>query len=142
MKYLTALIMSIALTTCSAGTADARPSQGDSPYERHTAHTFEPHKSAPVPARAVPCVYEDGSGGPLPCYWDAGDMGNGVGNSFWIDRRDRTHYLNPVLDFRERMKERGYKRVRSHTVPNHRVCYEKVGPTSIVRCFDGLYLIS
>lgn len=26
-----------------------------------------------------PCVYEDGSGGPVPCYWDASERGNGIG---------------------------------------------------------------
>lgn len=39
-----------------------------------------------------PCVYEDGSGGPLPCYWDATTMGNRVGLSFWVDRHEKLHY--------------------------------------------------
>lgn len=27
------------------------------------------------------CVEEDGSGGPIPCYWDASTRGNGQGTS-------------------------------------------------------------
>lgn len=33
---------------------------------------------APLPA----CEYEDGSGQAETCIWDAGNMGNGVGDSF------------------------------------------------------------
>lgn len=31
-----------------------------------------------------PCVYEDGSGGPIPCYWDARTRGNGIGESYAV----------------------------------------------------------
>lgn len=30
------------------------------------------------------CAVEDGSSGPLPCYWDASAHGNGIGASYWI----------------------------------------------------------
>lgn len=33
-----------------------------------------------------PCEYEDGSG-QVRCVWDAGSMGNGVGQSFFKNRR-------------------------------------------------------
>ena len=31
-----------------------------------------------------PCVWEDGSGGPLPCFWDAANRGNGLGASYIV----------------------------------------------------------
>lgn len=37
--------------------------------------------TAPI---TTPCAYEDGSGGPLPCRWDAGTAGNGIGESFTV----------------------------------------------------------
>lgn len=55
---------------------------------------------APAPAgafdgnRALPgCVNEDGSGGPLPCVWDARHMGDGHGDSFIIRRDETTRYI-------------------------------------------------
>ena len=30
------------------------------------------------------CANEDGSGGPIPCRWDASVLGNGMGDSFTI----------------------------------------------------------
>jgi len=33
----------------------------------------------------VPCANEDGSGGTLPCYWDAQSRANGEGRSFTIN---------------------------------------------------------
>jgi hypothetical protein len=34
---------------------------------------------------AIPdCEVEDGSSGPIPCRWDAGVLGNGIGESFTI----------------------------------------------------------
>lgn len=30
------------------------------------------------------CEVEDGSSGPLPCRWDAGTEGNGIGRSFTV----------------------------------------------------------
>lgn len=35
-----------------------------------------------------PCAYEDGSGGPIPCYWDASTRGNGVGRSYIVWTED------------------------------------------------------
>lgn len=32
------------------------------------------------------CVEEDGSGGPVPCYWDGTERGNGVGESYIVGR--------------------------------------------------------
>lgn len=46
-----------------------------------------------APTRLTPCVNEDGSGGRLPCYWDAKTRGNGTGRSYWIDRAGNVHYL-------------------------------------------------
>lgn len=37
-----------------------------------------------VPAVLPPCVNEDGSGGPVPCLWNARTMGNGQGRSFVV----------------------------------------------------------
>lgn len=31
------------------------------------------------------CLYEDGSGGSLPCHWDAAVQGNGTGESFVVN---------------------------------------------------------
>ena len=41
-----------------------------------------------------PCVEEDGSGGSLPCFWDAQTRGNGIGRSFWIDSNGEFHYAD------------------------------------------------
>jgi hypothetical protein len=35
------------------------------------------------------CVQEDSPG---PCWWDAARQGNGVGQSFWVDRAQVIHY--------------------------------------------------
>lgn len=40
-----------------------------------------------------PCANEDGSGGPLPCIWNAQTMGNHTGQSFVISYDDVTYYL-------------------------------------------------
>lgn len=42
-----------------------------------------------------PCKQEDGSDGPNACVWNiAGSpTGNGRGLSYWLDRRDRVHYV-------------------------------------------------
>jgi hypothetical protein len=37
-----------------------------------------------------PCKQEDGPG---PCYWDAQKRGNHIGRSYWLDRRERRHYV-------------------------------------------------
>ena len=47
-------------------------------------------KAEPTPehdwTRGLPeCVYEDGSGGPTPCYWDGKTSGNGKGDSYIIE---------------------------------------------------------
>lgn len=57
-------------------------------------------------AGMAPCDTEDGSGPAqaLPCYWDAGTAGNGVGHSYWIGRPTRSDpdqrliftYLDPA----------------------------------------------
>lgn len=39
-----------------------------------------------------PCASEDSPG---PCFWDAGRRGNHRGYSFWVDRRNHVHYLDP-----------------------------------------------
>lgn len=39
------------------------------------------------------CVNEDGSGGPLPCFWSAATRGNGEGRSFFIDEVGTAHYV-------------------------------------------------
>ncbi len=39
-----------------------------------------------------PCAQEDSRG---PCFWDAGRRGNHRGYSFWVDRHNRIHYLDP-----------------------------------------------
>lgn len=40
-----------------------------------------------------PCVHEDGSGGPLPCIWQADRSGNEFGESFIISDGGVTFYL-------------------------------------------------
>lgn len=46
------------------------------------------------PAQGLsPCANEDGSGGPLPCVWDAQHVGNHVGQSFVITDGGVTIYL-------------------------------------------------
>ena len=42
----------------------------------------------------APCAYEDGSGQPAPCFWDAGDRGNGKGQSF-IEYRGKVMHISP-----------------------------------------------
>lgn len=55
------------------------------------ALTAQPAHAAP--RNLAPCVHEDGSGGPLPCLWDASERGNGIGRSFWIGRNGKVHYI-------------------------------------------------
>lgn len=43
--------------------------------------------------RPAPCVYEDGSGGPLPCYWDGDTRGNRTGRSFIVHEDETITYL-------------------------------------------------
>lgn len=50
-----------------------------------------------APAGLAACAYEDGPG---PCFWDAGQVGNGVGFSFWVDCAQTFHYLDPAADAR------------------------------------------
>lgn len=58
-------IMALALVAMMTSPANAEP-------------VNEPvHKAQ----RMYLCVYEDGSGGPLPCVWDGRHMGNGHGRS-------------------------------------------------------------
>lgn len=38
----------------------------------------------PISVTLPACENEDGSGGPIPCRWDAGESGNGEGLSFTI----------------------------------------------------------
>ncbi len=55
---------------------------------------FAPSAATAAPIKKLsPCVFEDGSGGPLPCFWNAAKQGNGVGRSFWVDTRGRVHYV-------------------------------------------------
>jgi hypothetical protein len=46
-------------------------------------------KPSPKPTALPPCANEDGPG---PCFWDAGTMGNGHGDSFTIDANGVIHY--------------------------------------------------
>jgi len=48
--------------------------------------------AAPV-KRLAPCVFEDGSGGALPCLWDASKRGNHKGRSYWFDRQGHQHFI-------------------------------------------------
>ena len=50
--------------------ADCIALGSDAAYVRHVGPTLPP------------CVFEDGSGGPMPCYWDAATRGNGLGASY------------------------------------------------------------
>lgn len=84
---LTALLFPLAIV--AGFTADTW-----NPYARATAHKViapqvvndaatpdpTPTRHAPLP----PCASEDGSGGPIPCRWDASEAGNGIGRSFTI----------------------------------------------------------
>lgn len=51
------------------------------------------HQAHEDPHWLRPCVYEDGSGGPLPCVWHGQVRGNHSGRSYWIDRSGHVHYL-------------------------------------------------
>ncbi len=44
----------------------------------------------------TPCVFEDGSGGRLPCYWNGTKRGNGTGLSYWVDRNGEFHYVKTI----------------------------------------------
>lgn len=37
-----------------------------------------------LPAPVPPCATEDGSGGPMPCWWDASTRGNHQGHSVLV----------------------------------------------------------
>jgi len=52
--------------------ADCIALGSDAAYVRHVGPTLPP------------CVWEDGSGGPLPCFWDAAHRGNGLGASYIV----------------------------------------------------------
>lgn len=86
-----------------------------------------------VPVR--PCVYEDGSGGPLPCYWDARLRGNHHGHSLWVDRRRHFHYVSGLRAFYVRWLARGWH--RSAPYDGHRHCVVRYGDTSWWRCYGG-----
>lgn len=45
----------------------------------------------PMKMPTEPCATEDSPG---PCFWDAGQRGNGRGFSFWIDKNGCRHYLD------------------------------------------------
>lgn len=50
------------------------------------ATTGHADRLTPVGASELPaCVFEDGSGGPTPCYWDAEAQGNGRGDSYTVN---------------------------------------------------------
>lgn len=44
------------------------------------------------PRELPPCVTEDQDF--PPCYWDAATRSNGQGQSFWIDRQRKIHYID------------------------------------------------
>lgn len=43
--------------------------------------------------RLPECRHEDGSGQRAACYWDASERGNLTGRDYWLDRRDRVHFV-------------------------------------------------
>jgi hypothetical protein len=45
-----------------------------------------------TPPGTPPCKDESAAG---PCYWDAGGMGNGYGDSFWVAADQKVHYTTP-----------------------------------------------
>ena len=47
-----------------------------------------------LPPKITICVLEDGSGGKLPCVWDAKHSGNGGGKSYIIRKNDKTVYIS------------------------------------------------
>lgn len=52
-----------------------------------------PHTAAPdLPSR--PCPTEDAQG---PCFWDAGNRGDGHGASFWVDDTGNIYFLDPQI---------------------------------------------
>lgn len=55
---------------------------------------------AAVDVRVAPkfsaCVYEDGSGGPTPCVWDAKHQGNGVGRSYIVWSGDTVRHAADI----------------------------------------------
>jgi hypothetical protein len=84
---------------------DTRTTTGRHTHGRHTAPTHHTRNTiaavlaitagltigalttpadATAPTHTPPCATEDGSGGPLPCYWNAGTAGNGIGESFTV----------------------------------------------------------
>lgn len=62
-------------------------------YTVATDSKAQSYSSTPS-VRTIPlCQSEDGSEDTLPCYWDAGSGGNGVGESFTVhDGGDRLWY--------------------------------------------------
>jgi hypothetical protein len=72
---LVCVIVPLSLALASSASACVKP----------VTYTQKLHNMAhDVRAHGKPCSVEDGSEGPLPCYWDAAHMGNGKGNSFVI----------------------------------------------------------
>ena len=43
-----------------------------------------PQAPQAAPEQLPACVFEDGSGGPVPCFWDASERGNGLGTDVVI----------------------------------------------------------
>ena len=125
------------LTAVAAVLASMALVMGPAEAVTHHHHKHPRHHHAPRPSSAVPCRFEDGSGGRLPCYWDGGSFGNGVGLSYWIDRHDVTHYVNDKIDFRYQMTRKGWHRVKG-SVRGHRLCFVIFRAWGEpVRCFDG-----
>lgn len=98
-----ALAALIALASLVISTSAASAS---APTYTQRLHTM----AAQVRAHGVPCATEDGSYGPLPCYWDARSMGNGRGESFVILNggvtEDGTQRV--VFVYRNRIERAGY----------------------------------
>ena len=57
------------------------------------AVTTLPASTPDLPTR--PCLTDEGTSS-FPCYWDAGERGNGHGRSYWIDGNGDLYYLAPV----------------------------------------------
>lgn len=96
MKYRVrqALLVSLLAASFGAGVAIAETT------DAHEAPTDPPAATpgplpTPVPlltpSQLPPCENEDGPG---PCVWDAREMGNGRGLSFWITCDQVIHYFD------------------------------------------------
>ncbi len=81
-----------AVVVGALGTAIAFSQAPPPPQPSTVAYAKKPAK---FPKGLKPCENEDGPG---PCKWNARTMGNGVGNSFWIDSMACFHYLDPKAD--------------------------------------------